>query len=69
MDPNTVHATLVALADTVTALEKLDLGERGGIPPTDLELQFRDQFTALDEWLRSGGFRPSAWQHDLTLTR
>lgn len=59
MDPNT---TLNELRDTVRRLRELDLVEELEYDTQVLVEAVLDRVEALDEWLSTGGSRPTPWQ-------
>lgn len=58
MDPN---ATLARIRELAAQLE-IDSSD-----PYVVE-ELAEQFTALDEWLSKGGFKPSAWVTPITVS-
>jgi len=60
MDPNATLAEIRALLSKVT--ESLDADPTGGYLHVSVA-QLVDRVTALDSWIRSGGFLPTAWAH------
>jgi hypothetical protein len=52
MDPNLAHKDLARLAALVMDGGTLDVPE---------QMEFAAHFQALDDWIKSGGFLPTAW--------
>lgn len=55
MDPNEAHKELTRLAAEVMNGGTLDVPE---------QMEFGAHFQALDDWIKSGGFLPTAWSHE-----
>jgi hypothetical protein len=56
MDPNITLAQIRALAHVLENRQELTDEE-----VLDVAYDLTDRITALDQWLTSGGFSPSAW--------
>ena len=59
MDPNRAHARLSELAGRLVQGNPSDLEWRNLLAAAE---EAAEAFVALDEWIRSGGFLPTAWQ-------
>jgi hypothetical protein len=63
MDPNVAHGRLVELSERLVQADPEDT-EWGTLIATVSELV--ETFIGLDDWLRSGGFLPRAWEGSRT---